>query len=138
SDVNTINPDQFEVYGIKVGDSSDKIIENLGVPLDKNIRGDVLTYVYSKLRFMIKNDKVIHIESGDIEFKTDAGVGVSDTFKDIYNHYKDFNIRGFGVFNNRFLNTVYVVGENISLAFNFDDLTYENPEITKISIGETR
>lgn len=93
-----IGKDEFSVYGLKLGDDRQKLMDTLGVPKAKNMIGDEekdpIVYLYDKLGFFLVDDKIAGIASEDIEFTTKRGVRIGDGFAQLMDAYASDGLHG--------------------------------------------
>ena len=90
--------DELSVYGLKLGDDKQKLLNTLGVPKAKDIHHwekiDPILYLYDKLSFFLLDDKIAGIASEDKEFATKRGVGIGDAFAKLVDAYASDGLRG--------------------------------------------
>ncbi|WP_338463077.1 hypothetical protein V5G20_01710 [Brevibacillus borstelensis] len=82
--------DELIIYGITLGSTKDDVVDKFGVPTTKKHRDKVIQYKYKDYDFLFANDSVVSITSGDIEFKSNRGIGIGNTYQEVIDAYKDF------------------------------------------------
>lgn len=84
--------DELTIYGITLGSTKDDVVDKFGVPTTKKQRDKVIQYKYKDYDFLFANDSVVSITSGDIEFKSNRGIGIGGTYQEVIDAYKDFEL----------------------------------------------
>jgi len=124
--------DELSVYGLKLGDDKQKLLNTLGVPKAKDIHHwekiDPILYLYDKLSFFLLDDKIAGIASEDKEFATKRGVGIGDAFAKLVDAYASDGLRGVFGDDGR-IEYAYVNGRWHTLIFAFAHVSRDQPPV---------